>query len=251
MAPGNNDREAVGQVRAHQSPSSEGENASREAGVGSSPLEARLVLLLAEPEVRLLMRADNVDEHELLTMLSAVAVRLQAQTSSDPRPALPGASPARPDGRGQYRRGVGIVLINQRNEVFVGRRSDVEKDAWQMPQGGIWKGESPRQAAFRELKEEIGTNTAEILAESKGWLQYDVPAELAHKAWNGRWQGQRQKWFVMLFKGEDQDIRFAGEHPEFNAWKWVSVNELTTLAVSFKHQLYLSIFGEFATLFRD
>jgi putative (di)nucleoside polyphosphate hydrolase len=135
--------------------------------------------------------------------------------------------------------------------VFVGRRTDVEEDAWQMPQGGIDPGESAEEAALRELKEEIGTDTVEILAESKGWLYYEVPTELAQKAWGWRWQGQRQKWFVMLFRGQDVDIDLATEHPEFNAWRWVSVQELFALAVSFKRQLYLNVLGEFSTLFRD
>ena len=104
---------------------------------------------------------------------------------------------------------------------------------------------------MRELKEEIGTNNAEIIAESGRWLHYDVPEELARKAWAGRWKGQRQKWFVMLFKGADSDIDLEGNHPEFKAWRWVTVNELTALAVSFKRQLYLDVIGEFPTIFRD
>jgi putative (di)nucleoside polyphosphate hydrolase len=143
------------------------------------------------------------------------------------------------------------MLLNPRGDIFIGRRTDVQGEAWQMPQGGIDAGETPQQAAIRELKEEIGTNNAEIIAESGRWLAYDVPEEFARKAWGGRWKGQRQKWFVMLFKGADSDIDLAGEHPEFNAWRWVSVNELTELAVSFKRQLYIDVIGEFPTIFRD
>jgi putative (di)nucleoside polyphosphate hydrolase len=150
-----------------------------------------------------------------------------------------------------YRPGIGIMLLNARGDVFVARRTDVQGEAWQMPQGGIDEGESPREAAMRELKEEIGTNNAEIIAESARWLTYDVPEEFARKAWGGRWKGQRQKWFVMLFKGADSDIDLGGNHPEFNTWRWVPVNELTALAVSFKHQLYLDVIGEFSTIFRD
>jgi putative (di)nucleoside polyphosphate hydrolase len=182
------------------------------------------------------MHADNVEESQLRSMLNAVSVQLKASR------AVNDAS---------YRPGVGIMLINQRNEVFVGRRIDVEEDAWQMPQGGIKPGEAPREAALRELREEIGTGNVDVLAESTRWLYYDVPQKLAKKAWDGRWQGQRQKWFVMLFKGQDNDIDLSTEPPEFNAWRWVSLQDLSALAVSFKRRLYLNVLGEFATIFRD
>ncbi len=211
--------------------------------------EPDLVMLLAEPEVRLLMRADHVDERELLAMLDDIKVRLQRNSTSggDATHAL--SMGGRDDAC--YRPGVGIMLINARSEVFVGRRIHLQEDAWQMPQGGIEHGESPRQAALRELMEEIGTNNVDVLAESKGWLYYDVPEEFAKIAWGGRWRGQRQRWFVMLFKGSDAEIDTATEHPEFNAWRWVPVGDLGELAVSFKHQLYLNVLGEFATIFRD
>lgn len=150
-----------------------------------------------------------------------------------------------------YRPGIGIMLLNARGDVFVARRTGVQGEAWQMPQGGIDGGETPQQAALRELKEEIGTNNAEIIAESGRWLCYDVPDEFARKAWAGRWKGQRQKWFVMLFKGTDSDIDLEGSHPEFNAWRWVPVSELPALAASFKRQLYFDVIGEFPTIFRD
>jgi putative (di)nucleoside polyphosphate hydrolase len=95
-----------------------------------------------------------------------------------------------------------------------------------MPQGGIKPGESPREAAFRELREEIGTDDVEILAESTRWLYYDVPEELAKIAWGRLWRGQRQKWLAMLFKGQNSDINVATAHPEFNAWRWVRVQEV-------------------------
>jgi putative (di)nucleoside polyphosphate hydrolase len=214
--------------------------------------EPDLVMLLAEPEVRLLMHADHVDERKLRAMLDAVAVQLR--THRNESGTAQGGSKAT-DANGiagvNYRPGVGIVLINQKSEVFVGRRADVKEDAWQMPQGGIDAGESPSQAALRELKEEIGTDKVAILAESARWLYYDVPRELAQEAWGSRWQGQRQKWFVMLFKGQESDIDLGTTNPEFNAWRWVSLQELSALAVSFKRQLYLNVLGEFATLFRD
>jgi len=151
----------------------------------------------------------------------------------------------------QYRIGVGIVLLNTRGEVFVGRRADLKEDAWQMPQGGVDHGEKPQQAAFRELREEIGTDNADIVAESRGWFQYDVPSEVAPRRWAGRWKGQRQKWLVMLFRGADADIKLPNNYPEFNAWRWVPVKDLPELAVSFKRQLYLDVIGEFSTVFRD
>jgi putative (di)nucleoside polyphosphate hydrolase len=156
---------------------------------------------------------------------------------------------ALPDDRDpDYRPGVGIMLFNADGDVFVARRADVQGEAWQMPQGGIDGGETPQHAAMRELKEEIGTNNAEIIAEAGRWLRYDVPPEFAWKAERRRWKGQRQKWFVMLFKGADADIDLGGE---FNAWRWVSINELAALAVPFKRQLYLDVMGEFPTTLRD
>jgi putative (di)nucleoside polyphosphate hydrolase len=151
----------------------------------------------------------------------------------------------------EYRPGVGIVLLNPRGEVFVGRRADQKADAWQMPQGGIDGGETPQQAAFRELKEEIGTDKADIMAESSRWFQYEVPAELIPKRWAGRWKGQRQKWVVMLFRGTDSDIKLPAAYPEFDACRWVAVKDLPELAEPFKRQLYLDVIGEFSTVFRD
>jgi putative (di)nucleoside polyphosphate hydrolase len=186
----------------------------------------------------------------------------QSRTSSvrdkpqSPPDGTGGASPERQastidDRDSSYRPGIGIMLLNARGDIFIGRRADVQGEGWQMPQGGIDGRESPREAAMRELEEEIGTDNAEIIAESGRWLTYDVPEEFARKAWAGRWKGQRQKWFVMLFKGADSDIDPQSNHPEFNAWRWVRVNELPALAVSFKRQLYLDVIGEFPAIFRD
>jgi 8-oxo-dGTP pyrophosphatase MutT (NUDIX family)/GTP-binding protein EngB required for normal cell division len=211
--------------------------------------EPDLVMLLADPEIRLVMRADHVDEGKLLAMFNEIKVQLRNNSAMDNN--RTGTSPSLGSEASQYRAGVGVILLNSRNEVFVGRRADLPEDAWQAPQGGIDEGETPRQAALRELEEEIGVDNVDVLAESRGWLYYDLPEELAGKAWGGRWKGQRQKWFVMLFKGSDTDINITTEHPEFNAWRWVPVKELTDLAVSFKRQLYLNVLGEFAALFRD
>src|SRR5207248_4582435 len=147
-----------------------------------------------------------------------------------------------------YRPAVGIMLLNPDHRVFVGRRIDmpVGLAAWQMPQGGIDPGETPQQAALRELHEEVGTANAEILGESRGWLHYDVPAEIAGGMWGGRYRGQRQKWFAMRFTGEDADIDPAAtEHPEFDAWEWVAPGRLPELIVPFKRQLYLDVLAEF------
>jgi putative (di)nucleoside polyphosphate hydrolase len=150
-----------------------------------------------------------------------------------------------------YRPAVGIMLLDPAGRVFVGRRVDMPAGlaAWQMPQGGIDPGESPRQAALRELQEEVGTDKAEIVAESGGWLHYDVPAELWSRfggLWGGRYRGQRQKWFLMRFTGEDGDIDpAASEHPEFDAWEWVVPARLPELIVPFKRQLYLDVLAEF------
>jgi len=211
-----------------------------------------LVMLLAEPEIRLVMKADGVNERDLIKTLAAISVQLEdRERRTGQTPARASARTASRSPRGRYRPGVGIVLLNQRGDIFVGRRIDMENDAWQMPQGGINRGESPRRAALRELREEIGTDKVEIIAESEHWLYYDVPAELAQKAWQGRWQGQRQKWFAMLLRAPESEIDLATEHPEFDAWRWVPAAELHALAASFKRQLYLDVLGEFAILFRD
>jgi putative (di)nucleoside polyphosphate hydrolase len=146
-----------------------------------------------------------------------------------------------------YRPAVGIMLLNPAGLAFIGRRIDMPAGlaAWQMPQGGIDPGETPRQAAFRELKEEVGTDKAEILAETGGWLHYDLPSDIAPRMWSGRWRGQRQKWFLMRFTGEDSDINPATEHPEFDAWEWVEPRRLPELIVPFKRQLYCELLTEF------
>jgi putative (di)nucleoside polyphosphate hydrolase len=146
-----------------------------------------------------------------------------------------------------YRPAVGIMLLNPAGLAFVGQRIDMPAGlaAWQMPQGGIDPGETPRQAAFRELKEEVGTDKAEILAETEGWLHYDLPSDIASRMWSGRWRGQRQKWFLMRFTGEDGDINPATEHPEFDVWEWVEPQRLPDLIVPFKRPLYRNVLAEF------
>ncbi len=144
-----------------------------------------------------------------------------------------------------YRAGIGIVLLNDRGLVFVGRRSDTP-GAWQMPQGGIDRGETPREAAIRELEEETGTDKAELIAESRGWLSYDLPPQIAARVWRGRYRGQRQKWFVFRFTGADADIDLNTRHPEFDAWKWAPPGAITDRIVPFKRALYRALLEEFS-----
>lgn len=148
-----------------------------------------------------------------------------------------------------YRAGVGIVLINSNKQVFAARRIDTKSEAWQMPQGGIDKGEKPEVAAIRELKEEVGTDKAKIIAVSKEWHSYDLPEHLIGKLWNGRFRGQQQKWFLMKFIGTDNDINIETEEPEFIEWKWVKPEVLNQMIVPFKRELYDKIFTEFKGFF--
>ena len=146
-----------------------------------------------------------------------------------------------------YRPCVGIMLLNAGGQVFVARRRDTA-DAWQMPQGGIDEGETVREAALRELEEEIGTAKAEILGETVEKLRYDLPDHLLGKVWKGRWRGQEQVWVAARFTGSDADIDLATEHPEFDAWKWVDAADLTALIVPFKKPVYESVLAEFKPL---
>ncbi len=150
-----------------------------------------------------------------------------------------------------YRLGVGVVLFNPAGLVWAGRRLDQKAEAWQMPQGGIDDGESPREAAFRELGEEIGTSSAELIAESRDWFTYELPPELLGVAWKGRYRGQKQKWFAARFTGQDSDIDIETDHPEFAEWRWVPFERLVDLIVPFKRDLYAQITAEFAELARQ
>ncbi len=147
-----------------------------------------------------------------------------------------------------YRRGVGVMLLNRERKVFVAQRIDTPFAAWQMPQGGIDEGEAPRDAALRELEEEIGTRKAEIIGECGGWLTYDLPHDLVPKIWSGRYRGQSQKWFMLRFLGQDSDIRIDTAEPEFSAWKWAAPDTLADFIVPFKRQLYREILAEFTPL---
>ena len=145
-----------------------------------------------------------------------------------------------------YRRGVGLALFNRQGLVFAAQRIDTPGEAWQMPQGGIDPGESPRQAAMRELKEEIGTDRAVIVAELDDWLSYDLPVEMAGRVWRGRFKGQTQKWFALHFTGSDADIDLATAHPEFKSWRWMALDQVAAAIVAFKRPIYERVAREFA-----
>ncbi|MFK7974400.1 MAG: RNA pyrophosphohydrolase [Rickettsiaceae bacterium] len=147
-----------------------------------------------------------------------------------------------------YRLGVGMMIINQHNQVFLGKRIDTKAKGWQMPQGGIDLGETPSLAALREMEEEIGSNKGEIIAESKQWYSYRIPEFLVPKLWNGQYCGQKQKWFLIRFTGLDQDINVETLHPEFNQWCWVETHELLSNIIPFKLKLYKQILNEFNPL---
>ena len=148
-----------------------------------------------------------------------------------------------------YRRGVGMMLLNARGEVFVAKRIDTLAEAWQMPQGGIDEGEDPRTAALRELQEEVGTDKAVILAESADWYRYDLPDDLVPIIWKGQYRGQEQKWFALRLEGDDALINIHdGEHPEFSEWKWIDITQLPDVIVPFKRDLYAALVEEFRHL---
>ena len=140
-----------------------------------------------------------------------------------------------------YRPCVGIMLLNAQGKVFVGKRLDQTVEGWQMPQGGIDKGEEPREAALRELQEEVGTDKAEIIGEMEDWVTYDLPEHLIGVAFKGKYKGQKQKWFAMRFTGQDSDIDLTTHEPEFSDFRWVAVNELPDLIVPFKRDSYRQV----------
>jgi putative (di)nucleoside polyphosphate hydrolase len=152
----------------------------------------------------------------------------------------------------EYRRCVGVMLLNKKGHVFVGRRIDREaNETWQMPQGGVDEGENLAAAARRELAEETGVVHAELLAEAPGWFQYDLPPHLMGVALKGKYRGQTQKWYAMRYLGQDADIDLNVHEPEFDAWRWVRMSELPDLIVPFKRQVYIDVVTAFRHLAQE
>ncbi|NML05176.1 RNA pyrophosphohydrolase [Sphingomonas sp. G-3-2-10] len=147
-----------------------------------------------------------------------------------------------------YRPCAGVMLMNRDGKIFVGQRLDSTLEAWQMPQGGIDDGEDPYEAAVRELWEETGVEAhrVELIAEAPEELWYDLPDDLVGKVWKGKWRGQRQRWFLFRFLGEDHDVNIVTAHPEFRAWRWSDPADLPELIVPFKRDLYIQLLTVFA-----
>ena len=139
------------------------------------------------------------------------------------------------------RSGVGIVLLNKENKVFVAKRIDNPKNFWQMPQGGVDEGEDNLKAAFRELEEETSIKSVELIKELDGTLTYDLPDRLLGIIWKGKYKGQKQKWFIMRFEGNDKEINIKTKYPEFFEWKWIEVDKITDVVVDFKLNVYKKV----------
>ena len=136
------------------------------------------------------------------------------------------------------RNGVGIILLNRENKIFVAKRIDNPKDFWQMPQGGVDEGEDFLKAAFRELEEETSIKKAELIKELDGSTTYELPDHLLGIIWKGKYRGQKQKWFLMRFTGEENEINIKTKNPEFLDWKWIEISEMTKVVVNFKLDVY-------------
>jgi len=142
------------------------------------------------------------------------------------------------------RQGVGIIVLNKKNEVFVGKRKDNPIDKWQMPQGGIDGNESPFDAMKRELMEETSITKIKVLKEIEYWLEYELPPNLLGKIWKGKYRGQKQKWFIVKFIGKDSEINLNTKYQEFIEWKWINYNLLPDVIVDFKKKVYLKLKNE-------
>ena len=147
------------------------------------------------------------------------------------------------------RQGVGVIVLNQNNEVFVGKRKDNPIDKWQMPQGGIDKNESPYKAMRRELFEETSITSIEVLKEIEKWLEYELPPNLLGKIWKGKFRGQKQKWFIVKFIGNDNEINLNTKHPEFIEWRWIDYRSLPNVIVDFKKKVYENLKVELSNFF--
>ena len=139
------------------------------------------------------------------------------------------------------RSGVGIVVINKKNKIFVARRIDNPKNFWQMPQGGVDEGESFLNAAYRELEEETSIKSVELIQELEGTITYELPNHLLGIIWKGKYRGQKQKWFLMKFIGDDNEINIKTKKPEFLEWKWIEIDQLTEVVVDFKLHVYKEV----------
>ena len=139
------------------------------------------------------------------------------------------------------RSGVGIVVLNKENKVFVAKRIDNPKDFWQMPQGGVDPGENFLKAAYRELEEETSIKSVKLIKELDGMITYELPDRLLGIIWKGKYRGQKQKWFLMRFTGEDKEININTNHPEFLDWKWIDLEMITEVVVGFKLKVYEEI----------
>ena len=142
------------------------------------------------------------------------------------------------------RNGVGVIVLNKQNKVFVGKRKDNPINKWQMPQGGLDNDENYLSAMRRELREETSIKSIEILEEIKGFFEYELPKNLLGIIWKGKYRGQRQKWFIIRFIGDDKEINLQTENPEFIEWKWVYPEELPDLIVDFKKDMYKKLLGK-------
>ena len=136
------------------------------------------------------------------------------------------------------RSGVGIVVLNKQNKVFVAKRIDNPKNFWQMPQGGVDEGEDLETAMKRELFEETGISKIHLLKELDYWMEYELPKNLLGIIWKGKYRGQKQKWFIVKFLGKDDEINLSGKNQEFIEWKWININELPNIIVKFKKHIY-------------
>ena len=144
--------------------------------------------------------------------------------------------------------GVGVVLLNPNNQVFVGKRIDNPVNFWQMPQGGVKVNEDFFYAACRELKEETGIESIKLIKEIDNFLTYELPKNLLGKIWKGKYRGQKQKWFIMRFVGSEDEINIKTNKAEFKEWKWININQLTNVVVSFKLKIYKTIVNELKLL---
>ena len=202
-------------------------------------VDAYFERMLSDPLIELVMKADRIDRHAMKQALCRASLTY-----------YPGRSPHQETASvpHTYRPSVGIALFNRSGQVFVGRRSDMDREAWQMPQGGIDEGETPKGAALRELREEIGTDNVILLGEQGGWVRYDLPDHLIGHAWGGAWRGQKQRWFAMGLLGHDAEIDIQTAHPEFSDWRWVDLDALPKLVVEFKRAAYHAVTRAFAPI---